>query len=305
MFYVHRYIRLTIPIAFIIALYICVLPLIGQSTNSQFAHLISIQMSESCRKHGWSILLYVNNFYDNGNDCIGVTWYTGCDMIFFWISILVIYPMWSNSKIGASIWWTLWMLAATIPSIYQTWKFKLGIDGAPLEKSDPGFLNDYGKTPDYYRAPWIRFQPYLFGILLGYILHLTRGKKIQLNTKLNIIGWQVAFLMGFAVVYGLHDERTRTLTEHEAIFYNGFHRIAWSMSLSWVIFSCSKGNIFISFLVASPILFNPFKAVTIQNLLHLVLFFKDKTLLQFLFHIWRNEVVICQLHRIVSASFRH
>ena len=154
--------------------------------------------------------------------------------------------MWSNSKIGASIWWMLWMIAATIPSIYQTWKFKLGIDGAPLEKSDPGFLNDYGKTPDYYRAPWIRFQPYLFGILLGYILHLTRGKKIQLNTKLNIIGWQVAFLMGFAVVYGLHDERTRPLTEQEAIFYNGFHRIAWSMSLSWVIFSCSKGIVFIT-----------------------------------------------------------
>ena len=243
MFYVHRYLRLTIPIAFIIAFSICILPLIGQSTNSQFAHITAKQWSESCRQHSWSILLYVNNFYEHGNDCIGVTWYTCCDMIFFWISLLVIYPMWSNSRIGALIWWFIWMVAATIPSIYQTWEFKLGIDGDAIEEADKGFLNDYGKSPDYYRAPWIRFQPYLVGILLGYVLHLKRGQKIQISTMMNVIGWQTAFLMAFAVIYGLHDQTKRELTRYEIILYNGLHRIAWSLSISWVIFSCSKGTI--------------------------------------------------------------
>ena len=241
MFYVHRYIRLTIPIALITAFIIAFLPILAQQTNSQLAIGFALQQSEGCRQHGWANLLYVNNFYDGGNDCIGVTWYTCDDMLFFGISLLVIYPMWSNSKIGAVMWWSVWLVASTIPSIYQTINFHLGLGGDPTEKTDPGFMNDYSKTPDYYRAPWIRFQPYLVGLMLGYILHLTKGKKVKIDLKLNLLCWQAAFLAAFAVVYGNYDVYARPLSMVEIVLYNGFQRLAWSVSLSWVIFSCSKG----------------------------------------------------------------
>ena len=239
MFYVHRYLRLTIPIALIMAFIIAFLPPLVQSFNSQFAHMVALKQYEGCRKYGWRVLLYVNNFYDNGDACIGVTWYTCCDMIFFWISLLVIYPMWSNSKRGAVAWWSAWMVAATIPSIYQTWEFGLDINGGINAETDQKFINDYGKTPDFYTAPWIRFQPYLVGILLGYILHLTRGQEVKIDLKVYLLVWQAAFLAAFAVVYGFYG---KSLNRAENIFYNGFQRIAWSASIGWVIFSCSKGT---------------------------------------------------------------
>ena len=236
MFYVHRYIRLTVPLMLVISFLIAFLPLIGQSTNSQGAHYLGLQQSVYCRDYGWSVLLYVNNFIKGGNECVGVTWYTSNDMIFFWISLLIIYPMWSNPRTGALIWWFIWLVAATIPITYQTWRFKLGIDGSiRYGISDPSFHEDA------YRVPWTRFQPYLIGILTGYILHHTRDRsEISIKPILNVICWQAAFLTAFAVVYGLYEE-FEGLSNLEYTLYNGFQRIGWSLAVSWVIVSCCKG----------------------------------------------------------------
>ena len=34
---------------------------------------------------------------------------------------------------------------------------------------------------DYYVQMWTRFPPYLVGILLGYLLHHTKNKKVVIN----------------------------------------------------------------------------------------------------------------------------
>ena len=44
---------------------------------------------------------------------------------------------------------------------------------------------------DLYVAPWNRYQPYLVGALLGYVLHHTRGQKIRLDRFVNLVVWQV------------------------------------------------------------------------------------------------------------------
>ena len=61
----------------------------------------------------------------------------------------------------------------------------------PTAESDPEFVMGYGKNgTSVYEAPWDRFQPYLVGLMLGYILHKTRGKKIEINPRLNLLCWQ-------------------------------------------------------------------------------------------------------------------
>ena len=241
MFYVHRYIRLTIPLALVTAFYILVLPAISHSAQQQNMLGMALNQREGCTNYGWANLVYINNFIEHGNDCIGVTWYTCCDMIFFWISLLVIYPMWSNSVSGGLTWWFLWLIGATFPPVYGTWTFELGRDGAK-EDSDKNFVNGYGHLPGLYREPWSRFQPYLIGLLLGYILHYTKNKKIHIPKAANVLGWQAAFLSAFAVVYGLYSEKTDgQLSNLEYTMFNGFARMGWAFSLSWVIFSCSKG----------------------------------------------------------------
>eukprot|EP00091_Calanus_sinicus_P014245 TRINITY_DN31688_c0_g1_i1.p1 TRINITY_DN31688_c0_g1~~TRINITY_DN31688_c0_g1_i1.p1 ORF type:complete len:222 (-),score=33.39 TRINITY_DN31688_c0_g1_i1:19-684(-) len=98
---------------------------------------------------------------------------------------------------------------------------------------------------DFYIVPWCRFQPYIIGLVLGYFLHKMR-KQTQL--KINPVAltwiWSIAFAVGAVVIYGLYPyQKTGGAgsSKLERAFYNGFHRLAWSICLSWVILACVKG----------------------------------------------------------------
>jgi hypothetical protein len=71
MYYFHRYVRLTIPLAFLIAFLIALVPIIGHYSQSQFTLGMSLYAKDSCSTHGWTLLLYVNNFFEGANNCIG------------------------------------------------------------------------------------------------------------------------------------------------------------------------------------------------------------------------------------------
>jgi len=149
------------------------------------------------------------------------------------------------------------ILAVTAFVFGLNWRFK---SGPAMNMPDVGF----GRTTwtyylDLYFAPWNRYQPYLVGVVLGYILHHTRGKAVKVDPMVNMVLWQVSFLAAFAVVYGLHDLRSGGKTTlFMATAYNAFQRLAWAFSLAWVIFSCTKGyggpvNDFLSWSAFGPL----------------------------------------------------
>ena len=129
---------------------------------------------------------------------------------------------------------------------------------------------------DNYSKPWCRFQPYLIGILLGYLLHKTKNKDVEISKVghilylllcfhllgkdlilrlllmlslqwLNIILWIVAFGIGCAVVYGLDLPsrlaflHPKTLSKAENVAYLGLHRLAWGLAVGWLVFACCRG----------------------------------------------------------------
>ena len=68
--------------------------------------------------------------------------------------------------------------------------------------------------------------------------------------------WQVSIVTMALVVFGLHDLRVEIAQKYPfpwnyafeptvdfatTIIYNCFQRVAWSLSLCWIIFSCAKG----------------------------------------------------------------
>ena len=57
----------------------------------------------------------------------------------------------------------------------------------------------------------------------------------------NLWGWTIAAASGMAIVYGLDIPSGRSLSMAENIIYGGFHRLAWAIAVSWVIFACSRG----------------------------------------------------------------
>lgn len=50
-------------------------------------------METNCYNYWWSVLLYVQNFVNPNNVCIGQTWYLAVDMQLFLISPLILYPL--------------------------------------------------------------------------------------------------------------------------------------------------------------------------------------------------------------------
>ena len=59
--------------------------------------------------------------------------------------------------------------------------------------------------------------------------------------------WQLSFLTGIAVVFGLGNIRKNneagfdSFTTLEAVIYRCFSKTGWSLALSWVVFSCHNG----------------------------------------------------------------
>ena len=248
MYYIHRYLRITMTYALIMGVVIAVIPYLSYGPGWG----VQVDESEMCRKFWWEHLLYVQTLIkhdeldqDSFSNCMVVTWYLVDDMMFHFFSPLVIYPLYFAYKMTRKhtlgmVWWLFALGCFTFGNFYISFTTQ----SPPFEGDQlQGLDTDYPYHVSFYFAPWVRYQAYLIGIIVGYCLHHTRGKTFQINGVLNIILWQVAFLAAFAVVYGLYDTKvTNYITLFEATFYNTFQRIAWNGSVGWVIFSCVKGH---------------------------------------------------------------
>ena len=94
MFYIHRYIRLTMPLAFAIA-FTAAFP-----RFMSFGPIFNVSHdSENCREYGWRNILYINNFFERG-DCLGQTWYLANDMQFYILSPIIFLSIWHAKNFG-------------------------------------------------------------------------------------------------------------------------------------------------------------------------------------------------------------
>ena len=104
--------------------------------------------------------------------------------------------------------------------------------------------SDYMKN--FYLVPWTRFQPYIVGLVLGFVLYNLKNKnKTTLNLSAVVTAWiwvdcsqrsaashqclqVLAAVTGLAVVYGLVEYqihfRQYEMPVYESAFYNGLHR---------------------------------------------------------------------------------
>ena len=258
MYYLHRYLRLTIPYVLIMGVVISVLPYVYQGPGWNWV----ILESEQCQKNWWKHFLYIHTLVeDNQSDfCMGVTWYLVDDMMFHVFSPIVIYPMYflykmTKKHVWTVLFWVFSLACFTFGVFYISYTTEQIASGVESDRIHTHYL--YHVT--FYFAPWTRYQAYLVGIILGYILHNCRGKTIKIRDDVNIFAWQAAFLAAFAVVYGLHQARqTHNMSLFSATMYNTFQRLAWNGALAWVIFSCAKGyggiiNEFLSWPAFAPL----------------------------------------------------
>jgi hypothetical protein len=77
---------------------------------------------------------------------------------------------------------------------------------------------------------------------LGYALFKTRGKRLRLPIPFVVFMWLGSFAVMGAVLIGIQDwfDPTVEIPDVPRFFFAAFNRMAWSCSISWIIFACVK-----------------------------------------------------------------
>ena len=164
----HRILRILPTYAFILGFCYFLIPVIGSGPVWSNANTI---LAEECEKYWWTNFLFINNFIPDGkgNICFGIGWYLANDMQFFLLGpflVLLYYKL--PNKIFAWIFFSLFILALMVVGylVAYEYNFRVSIFDKMNSREDGA---DWFK--DYYTKPYIRFSPYLQGIMAGILFY--------------------------------------------------------------------------------------------------------------------------------------
>uniref|UniRef100_A0A0M3ITF6 Acyl_transf_3 domain-containing protein n=1 Tax=Ascaris lumbricoides TaxID=6252 RepID=A0A0M3ITF6_ASCLU len=197
---------------------------------------------EACKKYWWRNVLYINNLFDLENQCMGHTWYLAVDWQIHIFSPLLIVPL-LFSKIAGLISGFVLLVVSTVANYVTFYKYDfpanyIGMFTSVLDLSKVALYEQF-----MYYSPWIRFTPYVFGILTGYFLHKTKDQKLNLHPLIIITLWLASIAIGIACVFGLFDYMKgpgHDISLFARASYYNWSRIGWSLALAWVVIACEK-----------------------------------------------------------------
>ena len=246
MYYIHRYLRLTPTLAFVmffawfLTLHLADGPIYQKKVG------VGSEWYQSCEQYWWTNLLYINNLYptQSAMGCIAWVWYLANDMQFFIVAPLMIVPLYYNWIVG------LVCVGLFLAGSFAATGFSAGYYN--IQANSLAFYA-YGHIPDpnadsLYNRPYHRIPPYLVGIVLGYLLYRKACLPFshQFGKILNWVGyivlWMLATGLCLSTVYGLYPtwhQHIPSLAEN--VIYLMFSRFVWGIGLALVVFSCHNG----------------------------------------------------------------
>ncbi|XP_046843813.1 nose resistant to fluoxetine protein 6-like [Xenia sp. Carnegie-2017] len=244
LFYLHRYLRLTPSLMFVVLFAVHIKGILSDSPT-----WLSLYKEKNCEDKWWTNMLYINNFYPKevNDQCIGRAWYLANDMQFYVISpILIVLAYrfgWRGLFAGTGV--LMAISTITIPSIY------VGYDVDPLIvlKSLRPIADGGRKIAEYmkyeYTKPYCRIQPYLVGFIIGYVIYKKYRNPFKKHGWLiAITGWCVAFAVAMTMVYGPCKSAVRGENEwtlRGEIVFGTLQRLLWGLAVAWVTYACHFG----------------------------------------------------------------
>ncbi|KAL7286334.1 hypothetical protein TKK_0019292 [Trichogramma kaykai] len=230
MYYLHRFIRLTPPVLVALVAAVVIFPRIHSGAIMDW--LQTIFMSH-CREKWWAIVFYVQNFVDPNNFCLLHLWSNCVDMQLFWISPLILYPLYKMPKLGLLIIAALFSISTGLVAAV------IGLNNYSIihVSHEPNIAFILESFKDLYIPTYTRATPWLLGILLGYEVATNNWKPGKLTF---ITGWLMAiFSFGYVIV------GTRTLTDanynYDVVWEMTFAAMArplWGFAICWIIYAC-------------------------------------------------------------------
>ncbi|XP_065346551.1 O-acyltransferase like protein-like [Cloeon dipterum] len=236
-YYVYRYLRLTAPVAMMVLFVAFVIYYIGR--GPQWNTLFWFQ-SQTCRDRWWTTLLYVNNLvdYPSMSTCVPVSWYLSVDMQLSWAAPIVLLPLMRWPKytligIGGLIFLSTSLIFGLTYAYDFFWTYPV------YNIPHPNSLPDYWFW--CYIMPWMRAQPYLVGMALGWFM--SKPRKVPFNRLWAVVIWllNTACVLTVLFTIALAYRPEHPYNETEAAFYNSLHRLMWGLNIAWIIYACSNG----------------------------------------------------------------
>lgn len=235
-YYLHRYLRLTPTLAFVMFFWWSMAPHLFWNAHGNEATVIGAR--SACEKYWWSNLLYINNFYPYqlNSECIGWVWYLATDMQFYIISPPILWLLFRFLPLGViSLFILLGSSLIATGAIAGYYQYYANI----FIRSNPAY------SDDIYVKPYCRIAPYLVGLALGYVFFkklLFKSHRLVLNYSLYGSLWVLAAGLLMACVYGLYGTwNQHPFTAAGNVSYIMLSHLAWGVGLGCVTYACHSG----------------------------------------------------------------
>ncbi|XP_004524121.1 nose resistant to fluoxetine protein 6 [Ceratitis capitata] len=235
--YVGRYIRLTPAYMAIIGFYMTWLPSIG--SGPLWRERISREQ-ERCQASWWLNILYVNNYFNTDKFCMFQSWYLSVDTQLFFIAPIFIYLLYKARKCGQRLLIAAVVCTSLIPFVVT---FLRHLDPTLLVYADE--LIDLASNNyyiGYYIKTHMRASAYFIGLLTGFMVHLMQEKGLKLSVTLVRIAWLLSTLAGVGAMFSICRFYISPFTNVESFLYAGFHKLAWNLSVAWLVMAATTGH---------------------------------------------------------------
>ncbi|XP_030757478.1 nose resistant to fluoxetine protein 6-like [Sitophilus oryzae] len=234
-FYVHRYIRLTVPFIPVILFFAFLVKYLG---SGPLYPELDASLGHLCRKNWWKSLLYIQNYFVPYELCNQQTWYLNVDWQLYLVSPIMLYFLYKLPLIGIHL-VCITSLASMAASFFITRHYQL-----PALLSNLRNLVDYNTK--YYMQTYTRAAPYLIGAIVGYYISKVKiYKEIDFNKTPRIIIysiWVIVLTVMPVCVFGGVDQLNNL--DYDVVansLYNTFVRPTWAVCLGWIVIACSNG----------------------------------------------------------------
>ncbi|XP_068083089.1 nose resistant to fluoxetine protein 6 [Anabrus simplex] len=236
MYYLHRYIRLTPPLAIIVLLEVSLLRHAGSGPSWKY---VQEYLGNHCENNWWITLLYLQNYIKVKEQCIDQAWYLSVDMQLFWLSPLVLIPLWKWPKKGLYLTGALSIAGIVSNFVISYVKEYSGTTVGPNVRNG----EDFDKL--LYNPTHARFVPYLLGVLLGYLLVYLKSRKITVKfTKIvTLLLWVAAgvLLPLTLCIVNVYRQPGYEFNNFSAALYHSLGRPGWGLGIALVVFLCHTG----------------------------------------------------------------
>ncbi|XP_067940094.1 nose resistant to fluoxetine protein 6-like [Watersipora subatra] len=236
--YLHRYLRLTPALAFMILFWTYGLWHLSEGPLWPITPAVDL----NCKNNSWATLLYVNNIYQSGSECAAWSWYLANDFQFFLVCPFIVGLIYWKETVGVLV-SIATILLSCIVSVIVTVQRDLGLSLVGAAEQSPQAMLSSTWFIYYYVTPWTRYQAYGVGVLFGYIIWKTKG-KLSIHWVFNLLLWLISAALCILSLYGLYkgDNSTYTFSTAESALYNAFARTSWSIGVAYVILACHCGR---------------------------------------------------------------